>query len=159
MSDNAKPTTKCLHTIKFEGSKISDKTDNQYHSLLTNDSFSEISQDAINILNSSWRQRPYIAQSQGELLCRAILVDEKQILSINCGETYSKLPSVDVHYEHYSGNPQIHSLPLLGIRCTKTRVCELEDKLIIGTNSIIILITSTLFHSKYIEDHICYICE
>ncbi|KAL7309833.1 hypothetical protein PS15m_010670 [Mucor circinelloides] len=34
MSDNAEPTTKCSHTIKFEASKISNKTDNQYQSLV-----------------------------------------------------------------------------------------------------------------------------
>lgn len=97
------------------------------------------------------RQRPYIAQAQGELLCGAIYVDEKQALLINCAETYSKLPSIDVHYEHYSGSPQKHSLPFLGTRCNKIRVCELEDRLIIGTSSSIILITSTLFHSKCIK--------
>lgn len=143
-SDNAEPASKCSHVIEFEASDVSNQVDHQYHSFLANDSFSEISQDNIDILNSSWRQRPYIAQAQGELLCGAILVNEKQALLINCAETYSRLPSVDAHREHYSGDPRKHSLPLPRGRYSKIRVCKLDNKLIIGTSSITILATSSL---------------
>lgn len=115
---------------------------------LLQDTFTEITKNEIEILNEDWIQGDHLRLACAQLLAGCILVDNNQILLVNCNEVYGRLRTIDPHYERFQ-NTYTSTLPdehtsLYDDIC----FCNVDEdnshKLIIGTCTFCSLITSSV---------------
>ncbi|KAI7903460.1 uncharacterized protein BX663DRAFT_506579 [Cokeromyces recurvatus] len=58
----------------------------------------------MDILHEDWVQGPHLRFACAQLLVGCILVDQEQILLVNCNEVYGRLRTLDAHYERFQNN-------------------------------------------------------
>ncbi|KAG2207969.1 hypothetical protein INT47_010953 [Mucor saturninus] len=119
--------------------------------LLSKSNYIELDPQTALLLNSSWTLNPMAAKSCAHLLEEAIFVEGGKSLLVLGGEIYSRLPSLDAHYEKTSkskGNIPQSSLPHTDTRYQNVELCLIDDdnakKLVLGTKTMNVLITSSI---------------
>lgn len=156
------------HRLKFQLSLCKDPAKNDstvangdylFHCLSSNSSsykgvleygnYIEVDEQMLNILNTDWAGHPYLRLACAQLLAGAIIVENRDILLINCVEVYNRKITLDRHYERFGGAKfEQSSLPLLKNKYEKINIVKLRDdnstKLIIGTFVFNALVTSSL---------------
>lgn len=156
------------HRLKFQLSLCKDPAKNDstvgngdylFHCLSSNSSsykgvleygnYIEVDEQMLNILNTDWADHPYLRLACAQLLAGAIIVENRDILLINCVEVYNRKITLDRHYERFGGAKfEQSSLPLLKNKYEKINIVKLRDdnstKLIIGTFVFNALVTSSL---------------
>lgn len=103
------------------------------------------------LLNSSWNLNPLAAKMCAHLLEEVVFLERNQCLLILTGEIYSRLPSLDAHYEKTSaskGNIPQSSLPHVNTRYQNIELCLIVNdnakKLVLGTKTMNVLFTSSM---------------
>lgn len=76
--------------------------DSYCQKLLSESEYVELDQKMASLLNWSWTPCPITPKITSTLLEEAILVDEGKSLLILEGEIYSRVPSLDAHYEKFN---------------------------------------------------------
>jgi hypothetical protein len=99
--------------------------------------YTELNQNQMDILNEDWVQGQHLRLACAQLLAGCILVDQEQILLVNCKEFYGKLRTLDPHYERFENNYS-STLPDENISVYQyICVCNVDEdnshKLIIGS--------------------------
>ncbi|KAI9496577.1 hypothetical protein BDB00DRAFT_97231 [Zychaea mexicana] len=61
-----------------------------------------LNDNIIQLLNGDWRFQPCLRFAALWLLAGCLLVDDPQLLYVNCVEPYNRLPTLDAHFEHFS---------------------------------------------------------
>ncbi|KAL0098233.1 hypothetical protein J3Q64DRAFT_1818359 [Phycomyces blakesleeanus] len=115
--------------------------------LLKNEIYWEINQETLEMANHDWRTNPQSRYGVSQLFAGCILLDGTNALLVNCIETYGRKKDVDPHAERYSKGEQYNSLPacddIYESVCTRSIYNDESNKLIIGTFSCNMLITSS----------------
>jgi hypothetical protein len=62
-------------------------------------------EDVIQLLNGDWRINPCYRFASSKILTGCLLVEDSKLLYVNCVEPYSKLPTLDAHFERFSMEP------------------------------------------------------
>ncbi|KAG0179826.1 hypothetical protein DFQ28_003167, partial [Apophysomyces sp. BC1034] len=103
--------------------------------------FQEINTEFIRVLNCDWRIQP----AASALLAGALLMDGHQLLYINSVEPYSRLPTLDAHFECFD---MVSTLPQDG--CIYDDICVIKikddyaEKLIVSTQIATYLVVSSM---------------
>lgn len=94
--------------------------DIHYRNLLFKSNYIELDHEIAFWLNYSWTLSPGMAKACARLLEEMVFTEKSKSLLILGGEIYSRLPSLDAHYEKTSsvkkGNTPQSFLPHIGTR-------------------------------------------
>ncbi|KAI8993315.1 hypothetical protein BDB01DRAFT_775879 [Pilobolus umbonatus] len=119
--------------------------------LLLESNYIELDHQTSLLLNSSWTLNPLAAKICAHLLEEVIFLEGSQSLLILNGEIYSRLPSLDAHYEKTTstkGNIPQSSLPHTNTRYQNVELCIIDNdnakKLVLGTKTMNALFTSSI---------------
>ncbi|KAI8090869.1 hypothetical protein BDF21DRAFT_312860, partial [Thamnidium elegans] len=122
--------------------------------LLSKSNYIELDPQTALLLNNSWNLNPMAAKSCAHLLEEAVFVEGGKSLLVLGGEIYSRLPSLDAHYEKTSstkGNIPQSSLPHTDTRYQNVELCLIDNitmaepmKLVLGTKTMNVLIISSI---------------
>ncbi|KAI9313448.1 hypothetical protein BX666DRAFT_1843778, partial [Dichotomocladium elegans] len=107
--------------------------------------FQEMNAELIRVLNCDWRIQPAARFATSALLAGALLMDGHQLLYINSIEPYSRLPTLDSHFERFdmmSTLPQDGSI--YGDVCAVKIKDDYAEKLVISTQIATYLVVSSM---------------
>ncbi|GAA5796574.1 hypothetical protein HPULCUR_001947 [Helicostylum pulchrum] len=77
---------------------------NHYSSIIKYSDYIEVNQTILDLFNRDWKNARHYSLACLQSLVGAILVENNQILLVNCIEIYGRKPSIDIHHERFSGN-------------------------------------------------------
>ncbi|ORE04393.1 hypothetical protein BCV72DRAFT_313038, partial [Rhizopus microsporus var. microsporus] len=103
--------------------------DSHCRTLLSKSNYIELDHQASLWLNSSWNLNPMAVKIYDHLLEEAVFVKGNKSLLILGGKIYSKLPSLDTHYEKVSltkVNTPLSSLPHTDTRYQNIELCLID---------------------------------
>lgn len=116
-----------------------------FYGALQHFQFREMEPHFTKMLNSDWRVQPTLRFVGSALLAGCLLVEKHQILHVNCIETYSRLLSLDAHFERFDVTS---TLPPRHWRYRDVRVSKVHHdhavKVLIGTKISSFLIVSSI---------------
>ncbi|KAG2227805.1 hypothetical protein INT45_002043 [Circinella minor] len=126
--------------------------DSQYRRILAKSSYVEVDRDIALWLNYSWTLKPRMVEVCARLLEEMIITENSKALLILGGELYSRLPSLDAHYEKTisvnKGNIPQSSLPSIDTKYENIEVKLMDNdnakKLVLGTKTMNALFTSSI---------------
>lgn len=122
------------------------------HPLMEDENYVEIDKTTLQLLNEDWVLKPQLRYSTTELLAGALLVENDQVLHLNCVEAYARLPTLDAHHERFSARKGVdlrqNSLPIYrNSRYNNLTIATIFSdnarKLVIGTHVANYLVVSS----------------
>jgi hypothetical protein len=95
------PAAGCMHINNLSNNTAFNEimTLSPYRQILAFESYTQITEEHLELLNAHWRKRPWISMAFSQLLAGAVFVDGNQALFLNGVKSYNRYPSIDVHYE------------------------------------------------------------
>ncbi|KAI9591643.1 hypothetical protein BDF19DRAFT_486166 [Syncephalis fuscata] len=106
----------------------------------------EMNDEIAELLQRDWHIWPQMRYVSAQLFSNAILVEDKQILLINCVEAYGRRCTIDVHHETAWRSPSVPDDDDLRYNGIKVVVDTYNNskRLLIGTHSSNLLVTSSV---------------
>ncbi|KAI8063054.1 hypothetical protein BDF21DRAFT_389426 [Thamnidium elegans] len=113
---------------------------------LLNNTFKEINDVQLSIINQDWNGNEYFCAVCAQMLAGCILVNNDEVLFVNCIEIYNRFRHLDTHAERHS--IQKSSLPDGTELYDGLKICNMDSdsshKLVLGSHVISALVTSSL---------------
>ncbi|GAA5809880.1 hypothetical protein MFLAVUS_003295 [Mucor flavus] len=138
--DGSNPSD-CIHVNDTSRNNTVNRviTASPYKQLLVFEYLTAITEEHLQILNATWRKKPYMFMAVSQLLAGSLLVDGGHGLLLNGVESYNIYPSVDSHFENVPQSQESY-IPNLESQYSNmlkiTRLCfDNPEKLLIGTKT------------------------